>query len=157
MSIPFKSTAHFFLYEKRPANRLRGKITSHPFACVAVGYDPIFPGIPFRVSAAVCHPKDNMVRAVGANKALGLLHRAEEGRTAHVAWLMPSEVKNVRDVLFKLGFTDALGVRFNSASNKPEWTRANKSFKYVLADVQGIRVNADVPTRKVAKARSAKA
>jgi len=155
MTIPFKSTAHFFLYEKRPANRLRGKITSHPFACVAVGYDPLLPNIPFRVSASVCHPKDNMVRAVGANKALGLLHRTIDGNDAHVAWLKPSEVKNVRDVLFKIGFVDALAARFKTASNKPEWTRANKSFKYVLADVQGIRVNADVPTRKVAKAAKA--
>ena len=154
MAIDFKNTAHFFVYEKRPANRLRGKITSHPFACVAIGYEPSEPALPIRISASFCHPKDNMIRAVGATKALGQLHANSEGDHAHVTWFKLSELKNLKTILYKLGFDVALANRFK-ASNKPEWTRANKSFKYVLADVQGIRVDTDVPTRKVAKAAKA--
>lgn len=154
MTIPYKNTQHFFVFEKRPANRLRGKITSHPFACVAVGYDPSEEKLPIRVSASFCHPTDNMIRAIGATKALGLLHANEDGKHAHVAWFKPSELKNIKTVLYKLGFDVALINRFK-AINKPEWTRAQKTFKNVLADVQGIRFKAEAPTRKVAKAAKA--
>ena len=153
MSIPFKSTAHFFLYEKRPSNRLHGKVTSHPFACIAVGYEPSASKLPFRVAATLCHPKDSMVRSVGARKAIGLLQSASEGKHAHSAWLRPSQVKNIKTVLYHLGFDVALANRFK-ATNKPEWTRGNKSFKFVLADVQGIRVNEKPVDRRLAQVRA---
>lgn len=155
MAINFKNTQHFFVFEKRPTNRLRGKITSHPFACVAIGFEPSEEKLPIRVSASFCHPTSNtMVRAFGANKAIGLLHANSEGKHVHVAWFKPSELKNIKTVLSKLGFDKALGSRFK-ATNKPEWTRAQKTFKNVLADVQGIRFKAEAPTRKVAKAAKA--
>jgi hypothetical protein len=147
MAINFKNTQHFFVFEKRPTNRLRGKITSHPFACVAIGFEPSEEKLPIRVSASFCHSNSNtMVRAFGANKALGLLHANCEGEDVHVAWFKLSELKNIKIVLHRLGFEYALGER------SPEWTRAQKTFKNVLADVQGIRFKAEAPTLKAAKA-----
>jgi hypothetical protein len=149
MSIPFKSTQHFFIFEKRPKNKLKGKITSHPFGAIAIGFEPSEPKLPFRISATLCHPNDNFSRKVAAQKALGLLQTASEGKHAHAAWFKPSELKNVRDVLFKLGFCTGLGARFGKGkATKPEWTRAAKTFKNVLCDVQGIRFK--VVTKKAA-------
>jgi hypothetical protein len=154
MSIPFKSTQHFFIVEKRPKNKLNGKITSHPFGAVAIGFEPSEPKLPFRISATLCHPKDNFNRKLAAQKTLGLLQATSEGKHAHVAWFKPSELKNVRDVLFKLGFCTGLGARFGKGkATKPEWTRANKTFKNVLADVQGIRFK--VVTKKAASKHKA--
>jgi hypothetical protein len=143
MSIPFKATQHFYIFEKRPHNKIKGKVTSHPFACIAVGHEPSEPKLPFRVSATMCHPKDNFSRKVASQRALGLLHSTSEGKHAHAAWFKPSELKNVRDVLFNLGFVAGLGARFGSGkSTKPEWTRATKTLKNVLCDVQGVRFTA---------------
>lgn len=151
MSIPFKTTQHFFVFEKRPTNKLKGKITSHPFACIAVGFEPSEPKLPIRVSATMCNPKDNFIRKVGATKALGMLHACADGKHAHAMWFKPSELKNVRNVLFKLGFVNGLAARFGDGkATKPEWTRAQKSFKNVIADVQGIRFSK--PVAKSAKA-----
>jgi hypothetical protein len=151
MSIKFQATQHFFLFEKRPANKLKGKVTSHPFACVAIGFEPSEPELPFRIAATFCHPKDNMVRRVGAQKAIGLLQTACEGKDAHAMWIRPSD-KNLKTILFNLGFTNALGMRFKSETNKIEWTRAQKAFKNVITDIQGQRI--DAPKLKVAKARA---
>jgi hypothetical protein len=147
MPIPFKTTQHFFLFEKRPTNKLKGKVTSHPFACVAVGFDPSEPKLPVRISATMCNPKDRFVRAVGAVKALGLLQAGTHDRAQ---WFGPT-AKNIKTVLFDLGFINGIAARFKSTSNKVEWTRASKTFKNVLADVQGIRFKE--PLKKVAKAK----
>lgn len=141
MSIPFKSTQHFFLFEKRPTNKLKGKVTSHPFACVAIGFDPSEPKLPVRIAATVCNPKDRFVRAVGAVKALGLLQAGSHDRSQ---WFGPAD-KNIKTVLKALGFTTGLTGR------KIEWTRASKTFKNVLADVKGERFKE--PLKKVAKAK----
>lgn len=140
MSIKFQATQHFFLFEKRPANKLRGKVTSHPFACVAIGFEPNEPKLPFRIAATFCHTKDNMVRRVGKLKALGLLQTTMEGKDAHAMWISPVD-KNLKTLMFALGFTNAIGARFKSASNKIEWTRAQKSFENVLCDIQGLRIH----------------
>lgn len=152
MTIPYTQTAHFFIYEKRPQNKLNGKITSHPFACVAVGFEPSEPKLPFRVAASMVHPKDNVSRKSMANRAVGLLQSTSEGKHAHAAWLKPSETRNVRDVLFKLGFMNGLAARFGKGkATKPEWTVANKTFKITLADVQGIRLKPKIVLKKAAR------
>lgn len=141
MSIPFKATQHFFLFEKRPHNKLKGKVTSHPFACVAIGFEPSEPTLPIRIAATMCNPKDRFVRAVGARKALGLLQACAHDRSQ---WFSPVD-KNIKTVLKALGFEYSIGEHF------VEWTRAAKTFKNVLADVQGIRFKE--PLKKVAKAK----
>jgi len=148
----FQNIQHFFIYEKRPTNKLNGKVTSHPIACVAIGFEPSDPELPFRIAATFCHTKDNMVRRVGALKAKGLLQSACEGKHAHAMWVRPSE-KNLKTLLFNLGFTNAIGARFKSATNKIEWTRAQKSFVNVLADVQGLTF---AKAREIAQARGRK-
>ncbi len=130
----FQNIQHFFLHEQRPTNRLNGKITSHPFACIAVGFDPSIPDLPFRVAVAVCHPKDNMIRKVGAQKAVGLLHASSDGTHAHVKWLKPSEVKTIGNVLALLGVDRAMEER------DMQITRGNKTLKMVIADIQGLRI-----------------
>jgi hypothetical protein len=138
--IPFHTTAHFFLYELRPHNNY----TYHPFACVAVGYEPSEPKLPFRISATICHPKDQMVRAVGAKKALGLLQCESEGKHAHAAWFKPSEVKSMSKVLKALGFETALKLRRAAeVGGAPDWKRANIALKHVLCDVQGLSFKAN--------------
>jgi hypothetical protein len=130
----FQNIQHFFLHEQRPQNRLNGKITSHPFACIAVGFDPSIPDIPFRVAVAVCHPKDNMIRKVGAQKAVGLLHASSDGTHAHVKWFKPSEVKTLGSVLTSLGVDRAMKER------DLQLTRGSKTLKMVIADIQGLRI-----------------
>jgi hypothetical protein len=142
--IPFKSIQHFFLFEKRPKNKLNGKITSHPFACVAIGFDPSEPKLPFRVAASFCHPKDNMARRIGAVKAKGLLHSTSE---SHTRWISPVD-KNLKTILWNLGFGEGLAARFKSTTNKIEWTRAQKAFKNVLTDIQGKRINEPLKAAK---------
>ena len=140
MSIPYKAVQHFFVYEKRPTNKIRGKVTSHPIACVAVGFEPSEPKLPFRIAATFCHTKDQMVRRIGALAATGLLQSANEGKHAHAMWLRTSE-KNLKTILFNLGFVHAIGARFKSATNKIEWARAQKSFVNVLTDISGERIH----------------
>lgn len=152
MSIPYTRTAHFFVHEKRPSNKLNGKITSHPFACVAIGFEPSEPKLPIRIAASMCHTNDRFNRRVAAQKALGLLQSASEGKHAHAMWFKPSELKTLKTILFKLGFNTGLGIRFKSTSNKPEWSRAQKTFKGVLADVQGVRFSAIKKAARKAKA-----
>jgi hypothetical protein len=144
--IPFQSTAHFFLYELRPSNNY----TYHPFACVAVGYEPSELKLPFRISATICHPKDQMVRAVGAKKALGLLQCESEGKHAHVMWAKPSEVKSMSKVLKALGFETALKLRREANMTWPDWKRANTALKHVLCDVQGLSFNEEKDFHKYA-------
>lgn len=139
MSIPFQSVQHFFLFEKRPANKLNGKVTSHPFACVAVGFEPSEPALPFRVSATFCRTGESMVRRIGKVKALGLLQSAFDGKHAHVMWIRPSQ-KVLRTILNEIGFTNAIAVRAKT-SNTIQWTRAQKSFKNILTDIQGLRIH----------------
>jgi len=130
----FQSIQHFFLHEKRPQNRLNGKITSHPFACIAVGFDPSIPDLPFRVSVAVCHPKDNMIRKIGAQKAEGLLQASCDGTHAHVKWFKPTETKSLKNILASLGVDRAM------SSRDVQLTRGNKTLKMVIADIQGLRI-----------------
>lgn len=130
----FQSIQHFFLHEKRPLNRLNGKTTSHPFACIAVGFDPSIADIPFRIAVSLCHPKDNMIRRVGAQKAEGLLQAGCDGTHAHVKWFKPSEAKNLGSILTALGVSSKLDQRI------VQLTRGNKTFKMVMADVQGLRI-----------------
>lgn len=151
----FQNIQHFFLHERRPTNRLNGKITSHPFACIAVGFDPSIPDLPFRVAVAVCHPKDNMIRRVGAQKAEGLLQASADGTHAHVKWFKPSEIKSIRNIMFSLGLVSAFSTRFGkSALTKPEWTRADKTLKMVIADIQGLRIFKPKATKKAARTKA---
>jgi hypothetical protein len=145
----FQTIQHFFLHEQRPTNRLNGKITSHPFACIAVGFDPSIPDLPFRVSVAVCHPKDNMIRKVGAQKAEGLLHSSADGTHAHVKWFKPTEIKTLGSVLAALGVDRAMTDR------SVQMTRGNKTLKMVIADIQGLRIFK--PKAKAKKAARTKA
>jgi hypothetical protein len=155
MSIKFKNVAHMFVYEKHPKNKFNGKVTSHPFACIAIGFDDSIPEVPFRVAATMCHTKDRFNRKIAATKATGLLQSSDDGKHAHAKWYKPSELLNSRStrlkdaktILFDLGFTIGLGARFKS-KNTVEWKKASEHFDSMFKDV-----TADVkPKAKVAKA-----
>jgi hypothetical protein len=140
--IPFNQTQHFFLTERRPHNRLNGKVTSHPFACLAIGYEPSEPKLPFRVAISICHPKDHFTRKSGSNRANGLLHTTSEGKASHVAWVTPAQVKSLSKLFELLGVTEQLKAR---SVNLP---RASKSLKNIVLDLQGIRFEAKASKAK---------
>ncbi len=133
--IPFKTVQHFFVYEKRPANKLNGKVTQHPFACVAVGHEPSEPKLPFRVSIAISKSGTAFVRKYWANRAVGLLQSTMEGKDARAAWFKPSEVKNFGAVLVAIGATNGL------THHLVNFTRGGKSFKNVITDLSGKRIH----------------
>jgi hypothetical protein len=135
MSIPFKSIQHFFLFEQRPSNKLNGKVTQHPFACVAIGHEPSEPKLPFRVSIAISKSGTPFLRKYWANRAVGLLQSTFEGKDAKVAWFKPSECKNFGKVLIAIGATNGL------KHHLVNFTRASKSFKNVITDISGKRIH----------------
>jgi hypothetical protein len=134
--IPFDNTQHFFLTERRPTNRLNGKVTSHPFACLAIGYEPSESKLPFRVAISICHPKDHFTRKSGSNRANGLLQSVQEGKEVHAAWVTPSQIKSLSKLFELLGVKEQINAR---ALNSP---RASKSLKNIILDLQGIRFEA---------------
>jgi hypothetical protein len=136
--IPFKNTAHFFLYEDRKQGKLRSR---HPFACIAVGFEPSSPELPFRASIALCHPKDNFVRKIGATRALGLLHSSNEGKHAHAAWFTRAAIKKLGMVCTDLGAERQMIGRF------VRWEEAKRTYEYILADVEGLRLKDKVKSK----------
>jgi hypothetical protein len=145
----FKTVEHFHVLESRYHNPLKGANglpTVHPFATVAVGYDPTDPVHPIRIAVAVTHPKDNFIRKVGKQKTIGLLHSATTHHTKqfglpypttkHTKWFTLDEAgKGFEYVIESLG----LGHRFAQPERFVVTPVAEKTFKNVIMDVQGLR------------------
>lgn len=147
MSIRFQSVQHFFLFEQRPSNKLNGKVTQHPFACVAVGFEPSEPKLPFRVSIAISKSGTQFLRKYWANRAIGLLQSTLDGKDAKAAWITVKEAQNFGKVLVTIGATNGL------KHHLVNLTRGAKSFKNVITDIQGKRIHTKVTLKPAVAAK----
>jgi hypothetical protein len=134
MPVTFKSTQHFHILESRFHNPLKGSNnipTVHPFATMAIGFRPNAYS-PFAIALTVTHPKDRFVRKIGKQRAMGLLH------SANVKWFTLEQVqRGFHHIVSQFDIAH----RFRQPERFVVTPVAEKTFKNVIADVQGLRFN----------------